>query len=121
MQYTLLIRALLDIEQKEKAEAHLARLFPETDAGIDGRYWKDKSLWEANIRFEREFSDDQAALWQTMVYLRGAASFWTITGPHDPSFDAVVAGVCNEDQKTGLRWCSFELLRGSIHCTDENV
>jgi len=112
MRYTLLIRALVNIKQKEKAEKHLARLFPGIAAKIEGRYWKDQSLWEANVRRDFDYPNDYAALWETLCYLRGAAANWMITsGPNDASFEVVVSGIFDRDDGTGLVWCSFQLLR----------
>lgn len=112
MHYTLLLRALVNIKQKEKAEEHLARLFPGIAARVDGRYWKDQSLWEANLRLAFDYSDDHAALWETLSYLRRAIANWVITsGPNDASSDEVVTGIFEQRDEPGLVWCSFQLLR----------
>ena len=112
MRYILLLRALVNIKRKEKAEEHLSRLFPGMTAKVDGRYWKDPSLWEANLRREVEFPSDQAALWEILSYLRSAAATWTITsGLNDASCDDLVSGIFDRRDGTGLVWCSYSLLR----------
>jgi len=115
MRYILHLRALVNIKQKEKAESHLARLFDGIAAKIDGRYWKDQTLWEGNLQREVDFPNDYAALWATLSYLRGAAADWMInSGPNDASCADVVSGVYSIYDRTdaiGMVWCSFELLR----------
>lgn len=115
MPYTLLLHVLVNIQRKEKAEAHLTRLFPGMAANIDGRYWKDQSLWEANLRRNFDYPNDYVALWETLSFLRGAAANWMInSGPNDASCEVVAGGIVENDDGTGLVWCSFELLRGGV-------
>lgn len=117
MEYTLNVRAFLEIKRKDKANIHAARLFPDLTFENVGRYWKDENQWEIRIHHDCEYEDDKTALWETLTYFRQILPNWLITvGPNDSSFELVINAVGENTDNTGLTWCNFELWRGAGHC-----
>ena len=112
MHYTLTVRALFNIKQKDKATIHANRLFPGLPIRIIGKYHKDDTLWEATLYHDCEYADDKTALWETLAYFDEVQRNWTIiTGPNGRSFESVVSAIAENYDQTGLAWCNFELLR----------
>ena len=112
MEYTLNIRAFLDIKRKDKANAHASRLFPDLPFENVGRYWKDERQWEFRIHHTCEYPDDKTALWETLTYFGRILPNWLITvGPNDDTFELLINAVGENQDGTGLTWCNFELRR----------
>ena len=110
--FTLRLRAFINVARKEKAESHATRLFRGVATKVEGRYWKNKRLWEVSGVKECEHDTDQSALWETLKYFRDISAQWTIvSGPNDDTFETVVAAVYEGASDDLLSWCSFELLR----------
>lgn len=114
MEYTLNVRAFIDIKLKEKANAHAARLFPGLSLQNKGRYWKDERQWEIQVNQGVEYCDDKTALWETLRYFHRVVPNWLITvGPNDDAFELLIRAIGENSDGTGLTWCSFEICRGS--------
>jgi len=111
MNYTLRVRAFIQIKRKDKAETHAKKLFPNLPFKNMGRYWKDESQWEYKILHECEYDDDKTALWETLTYFCKIISNWSVNVSHDDTSELVVNGVGENKNNTGLTWCSFQLTR----------
>lgn len=122
MDYTLHVRALVDIKRKDKADAHAVRLFAPLPIVNVGRYWKDNSQWEFRLTRDCEYSDDKTALWETLTFFHEVVRNWRITiGPNNEDYELLIRAIGENHDNTGLTWCSFELWRGHAHADLETT
>ena len=115
MDYTLKVRAFIDIKRKDKAIAYAERVFRDLPVRLVGRYYKDDSLWECRVDHQCEYPDDKTALWETLVYFSAVESNWQLLVCPNSEYETVVSATSNTNyDNTGTTWCHFELIRHDI-------